>query len=135
MKVTLKIEIEKCSTCNGTDKVRPKDCVCPMFADTKGFRIADLTCPVHGVSGSEPGDGQWTVCPDCVSGRVTQQGTIKWRCSAHNSLRSVRGDVCHVRWGIDNHFLNTPESHDETTPQVLLCVFGLVLVVPLEETT
>lgn len=34
-------------------------CNCPRFTDTGGFRIADLTCPVHGVNGTEPGDGPW----------------------------------------------------------------------------
>lgn len=34
-------------------------CICPRFRDTGGYRIADLTCPVHGVDGPEPGDGYW----------------------------------------------------------------------------
>jgi hypothetical protein len=34
-------------------------CICPRFRDTGGFRIADLACPVHGVGGTEPGDGYW----------------------------------------------------------------------------
>lgn len=38
---------------------RPEGCICVMFRDTGGFRIADLTCPVHGVAGSDPGDGYW----------------------------------------------------------------------------
>lgn len=38
---------------------RPSGCICVMFRDTGGFRIADLTCPVHGIGGSEPGDGHW----------------------------------------------------------------------------
>ena len=38
---------------------RPEGCICTVFSDTGGFRIADLTCPVHGVGGSEPGDGYW----------------------------------------------------------------------------
>lgn len=38
---------------------RPTGCICPMFQDTGGFRIADLACPVHGVGGSDPGDGYW----------------------------------------------------------------------------
>jgi len=37
----------------------PSDCICPRFRDTGGFRIADLTCPVHGVNGTDPGDGYW----------------------------------------------------------------------------
>lgn len=32
-------------------------CICPRFSDAGGFRIADLCCPVHGVSGTDPGDG------------------------------------------------------------------------------
>jgi hypothetical protein len=35
------------------------ECVCPRFRDTGGYRIADLTCPIHGVNGTEPGDGYW----------------------------------------------------------------------------
>jgi hypothetical protein len=35
-------------------------CICPRFTDTGGFRIADLTCPVHGVGGTSPGDGYWS---------------------------------------------------------------------------
>jgi hypothetical protein len=32
-------------------------CICPKFVDTGGFGIADLCCPIHGVDGSDPGDG------------------------------------------------------------------------------
>ena len=39
--------------------IRPEGCICIQFRDTGGFRIADLTCPVHGVGGTEPGDGYW----------------------------------------------------------------------------
>lgn len=38
-------------------------CICPHFSDTGGFRIADLCCPVHGVGGTEPGDGYWDESP------------------------------------------------------------------------
>lgn len=34
-------------------------CNCIRFDDTNGFRIADLTCPTHGVAGTNPGDGYW----------------------------------------------------------------------------
>jgi len=34
-------------------------CICPRFRDTGGFRIADLTCPIHGLNGTDPGDGYW----------------------------------------------------------------------------
>jgi len=34
-------------------------CICPRFTDTGGFRIANLTCPVHGVNGTHPGDDYW----------------------------------------------------------------------------
>ena len=34
-------------------------CICTRFRDTGGFRIADLTCPVHGIGGTKPGDGYW----------------------------------------------------------------------------
>ena len=39
-------------------------CNCSRFRDTGGFRIADLTCPTHGVDGSDPGDGYWP-CSSC----------------------------------------------------------------------
>ena len=39
--------------------IRPEGCICTMFRDTGGFRIADLLCPVHGVDGMVPGDGPW----------------------------------------------------------------------------
>lgn len=35
------------------------ECICPRFKDTGGVRIADLACPIHGVEGTEPGDGMW----------------------------------------------------------------------------
>jgi len=38
---------------------RPEGCTCPWFHDTGGYRIADLTCPVHGMGGTHPGDGYW----------------------------------------------------------------------------
>lgn len=34
-------------------------CICKRFRDTGGYRIADLTCPIHGVEGTDPGDGPW----------------------------------------------------------------------------
>ena len=37
----------------------PSDCICPRFGDTGGYRIADLMCPVHGIDGTDPGDGYW----------------------------------------------------------------------------
>jgi hypothetical protein len=37
----------------------PKACICPRFPDTGGCRVGDLTCPVHGVNGTEPLDGPW----------------------------------------------------------------------------
>lgn len=45
------------------DYVRPEGCNCPMFSDTGGFRLADLTCSVHGALGSDPGDGYWERAP------------------------------------------------------------------------
>lgn len=41
--------------------IRPEGCNCPMFTDIGEARIADLTCPVHGVEGTDPGDGFWEV--------------------------------------------------------------------------
>lgn len=48
---------------SATQIVRPEGCICVEFRDTGGFRIADLTCPVHGVSGTDPGDGYWDTEP------------------------------------------------------------------------
>ena len=33
-------------------------CICVKFKDTGGFQIADLTCPIHGIDGTSPGDWQ-----------------------------------------------------------------------------
>lgn len=41
--------------------IRPEGCICPQFTDIGDYRIADLTCPVHGVDGTDPGDGFWEV--------------------------------------------------------------------------
>lgn len=42
---------------------RPRGCICPRFSDSD-FRIADLTCPYHGLSGPGiyAGDGLWDLC-------------------------------------------------------------------------
>jgi hypothetical protein len=50
----------------------PPRCICPRFSDTGGFRIADLCCPVHGVDGTDPGDGYWEDEPRTP---VTDKGT------------------------------------------------------------
>lgn len=42
-----------------TENVEEPTCNCPRFTDTGGYRIADLTCPIHGISGTDPGDGMW----------------------------------------------------------------------------
>jgi hypothetical protein len=34
-------------------------CICKKFRDTGGYRVADLNCPIHGVEGTDPGDGPW----------------------------------------------------------------------------
>lgn len=39
------------------------ECICIRFRDTGGYRIADLTCPVHGIDGTDPGDGYWETPP------------------------------------------------------------------------
>jgi hypothetical protein len=31
-------------------------CICPRFKDVAPNLVADLTCPIHGVQGSDPGD-------------------------------------------------------------------------------
>lgn len=41
------------------DPATTDTCICPRFKDTGGYRIADLQCPIHGVDGSNPGDGPW----------------------------------------------------------------------------
>ena len=44
----------------GYDPETPQEepaCICPRFSDlAEGTIIADLTCPVHGVNGTDPGD-------------------------------------------------------------------------------
>jgi hypothetical protein len=45
----------------GDGHIRPEGCNCPLFKDVFPFRMADLTCPVHGVEGMDPGDGEWEV--------------------------------------------------------------------------
>lgn len=34
-------------------------CICKHFSDTGGYRVSDLSCCVHGVNGTNPGDGYW----------------------------------------------------------------------------
>lgn len=38
---------------------KPEECICIVFKDTCGFRIADLCCKIHGINGTSPGDGYW----------------------------------------------------------------------------
>lgn len=49
---------------------RPRGCHCPRFSDSD-FRIADLKCPYHGISGpgSFDGDAFWDLC--ACPGEVT----------------------------------------------------------------
>ena len=69
--------------------------------------------------------GMQSSCPDCVGGRVTQQGTIRRWCSVHDAQEIVdefgynAPGIRTCRWGLGQG----------------ACKFGLVLVVPLEETT
>jgi hypothetical protein len=44
-----------------------RGCVCRRFADTGGYRVGDLTCPVHGLNGTGPLDGPW----EADAGQVT----------------------------------------------------------------
>lgn len=44
--------------------IREEDCTCPQFSDIGEARLADLTCPVHGIDGTDPGDGFWEVRSD-----------------------------------------------------------------------
>ena len=50
----------KMGTEEAVKQARSQGCICPCFHDTGGFRIADLTCPLHGIGGSEEGDGAWS---------------------------------------------------------------------------
>jgi hypothetical protein len=56
--ITVRREIREAGAVAAPPAV-PGTCACPRFVDTGGVRIADLDCPVHGVGGTEPGDGQW----------------------------------------------------------------------------
>ncbi len=51
------------------------DCICVRLKDTGGYRIADLGCPVHGVEGTDPGDGYWDDEDTDVSPAVTNLPT------------------------------------------------------------
>lgn len=42
-----------------SDTPTEQECICSRFRDTGGYRIANLTCPVHGMEGTDPGDGPW----------------------------------------------------------------------------
>ncbi len=72
------------------------------------------------------------VCPHCVDGLVGHHGfrLTQW-CDTHDANWSIHEGVCWVRWGIDNHYMNTPENYDETTPLVDDCVFGWRVTVPV----
>lgn len=49
-------------------------CICPRFKDTGGYRIADLCCPIHGISGTNPGDGYWD--DESPSGGMADAGDL-----------------------------------------------------------
>lgn len=55
----------ECPECGGEGIDRPEGCICPRFTDSD-FRVADLTCRVHGVDGyvAQP-DDDWERCPSC----------------------------------------------------------------------
>lgn len=66
------------------EAVCPDGCICTMFSDTGGFRIADLCCPVG------HGDGPWDTrtvppvvpsfdepCPDCVEPLVFRPTRVR----------------------------------------------------------
>ena len=55
--------------------VRPEGCICVEFRDTGGFRIADLTCPVHGVGGTDPGDGYWETAVSASAGQTGENSS------------------------------------------------------------
>ena len=51
-------------TYDPTKVIKPEDCICTVFSDVN-FRIADLTCPAHGIeSGHLYPDGPWEIEPD-----------------------------------------------------------------------
>jgi hypothetical protein len=64
----------------------PPVCVCPRFSDTGGYRIADLSCLVHGVDGLTPGDGPWEHEPWCWGGR----DPVHYRCVCSTDRKTLR---------------------------------------------
>ena len=56
-----------------TKVIKPEGCICAVFSDVN-FRIADLTCPAHGIESGHPcPDGPWDIDPDSAS--TPEQGT------------------------------------------------------------
>lgn len=64
--------------------IRPEGCICIQFKDTGGFRIADLTCPVHGVGGTSPGDDYWET-GDARPSHLWPCGCLKNDAGAHRA--------------------------------------------------
>ena len=83
--------VTECGTCNGTGMVD--------YADIDRYGVG---------------------CPECVSGLVTQQGTIEWRCKGIQYSGTKTSKGCPVSWW------DGSQCGDGC---------GLVSVVPLEETT
>ena len=64
-----------------------------------------------------------------VVGAYAAAVPMDW-CDVHQSPYTVAEERCQTRWGIDNHYMNTEENWDETTPRVPPCVRSQVLVIP-----
>lgn len=80
-------------------------CICPRFRDTGGFRIADLTCPIHGVNGSDPGDGYWSTV-DANNMRLSESFQAR-----DQSLCGTCGGIGEVSNGLPS---NGPEPCPDT---------------------
>lgn len=52
-------------------------CICPRFGDIAPSLVADLTCPVHGVDGTDPGDVEW-YCTRCGGEGVQESDRPGW---------------------------------------------------------
>jgi hypothetical protein len=56
------------------------------FDDTGGFRIADMTCPVHGPNGINPGDGYWDMTDEVSDSPVVRPDPC-WCCGGSVLVR------------------------------------------------
>jgi hypothetical protein len=78
-------------------------CNCPHFSDTKGFRIADLTCQMHGFGGTHLGDGPWDEASEWASMRFRAgdnlefQHTINYAEDAERGNKILRAELTSLR--------------------------------------